>query len=207
MYAHRGLHSRIAEENTVGAFRRALRTGLDGFECDVRLSQDGIPVIVHDATLERTHRTRARVDALSATELGRRGVATLSQIFDLVREANGRIILDLKVRERSLFEMAERLRTRAGVDARRVTYLLWSAWQARPSTSATVLRAVGTTFRAAHPHVDGVACKYDGTAANRRCIESALRAGLVVNVWCPVVRLTTEMVERFGGRCQLTVGP
>ncbi len=45
--SHRGL--RIDHpENTVGAFEAAWRLGVDGFETDVRLSADGVPVLFHD---------------------------------------------------------------------------------------------------------------------------------------------------------------
>ncbi|MCM2264906.1 MAG: hypothetical protein NDI73_06925 [Desulfuromonadales bacterium] len=53
LYAHRGA-SVEAPENTLVAFRRALEVGADGIELDVHLSADGVPVVIHDETLERT---------------------------------------------------------------------------------------------------------------------------------------------------------
>lgn len=53
LYAHRGA-SAEAPENTLAAFRRALEVGADGIELDVHLSADGVPVVIHDETLERT---------------------------------------------------------------------------------------------------------------------------------------------------------
>lgn len=50
--AHRG--SRPCLENSMAAFRRALLDGFDGVEVDVRLTADRVPVIMHDASLERT---------------------------------------------------------------------------------------------------------------------------------------------------------
>jgi glycerophosphoryl diester phosphodiesterase len=47
---HRGA-SAVAPENTLSAFARAVRDGADGIELDVRLSRDGVPVVLHDATL------------------------------------------------------------------------------------------------------------------------------------------------------------
>ena len=52
MVAHRG-DSFSYPENTSIAFASALAAGVDGIELDVRLSRDGIPVICHDATLQR----------------------------------------------------------------------------------------------------------------------------------------------------------
>lgn len=51
--AHRGA-GKLAPENTLAAFRLGARHGYRMFECDVKLSQDGVPFLMHDATLERT---------------------------------------------------------------------------------------------------------------------------------------------------------
>ena len=48
------------------AFARGLAAGADGFECDVRLSADGVPVVIHDATLDRTTDRTGPVAALTA---------------------------------------------------------------------------------------------------------------------------------------------
>ncbi|MGC9261328.1 MAG: glycerophosphodiester phosphodiesterase [Phycisphaerae bacterium] len=51
--AHRGA-SAEAPENTVAAFDEAIRLGARAVEMDVRLCKDGLPVILHDATVDRT---------------------------------------------------------------------------------------------------------------------------------------------------------
>lgn len=51
--AHRGAGT-LAPENTLAAFRLGAAHGYRGFECDVKLSADDVPVLLHDATLERT---------------------------------------------------------------------------------------------------------------------------------------------------------
>jgi len=51
--AHRGA-GKLAPENTLAAFRLGARHGYRMFECDVKLSQDGVPFLMHDATLNRT---------------------------------------------------------------------------------------------------------------------------------------------------------
>jgi glycerophosphoryl diester phosphodiesterase len=50
---HRGSPAE-APENTLRSFELALRGGADGVELDVRSAADGTPVVIHDATLERT---------------------------------------------------------------------------------------------------------------------------------------------------------
>ena len=51
--AHRGA-GRLAPENTLAAFRLGASHGYRMFECDVKLSADGVPFLMHDATLQRT---------------------------------------------------------------------------------------------------------------------------------------------------------
>ncbi|MDP2007163.1 MAG: glycerophosphodiester phosphodiesterase [Rubrivivax sp.] len=51
--AHRGA-GKLAPENTLAAFRVGAGYGYRAFECDVKLSADGVPFLLHDATLERT---------------------------------------------------------------------------------------------------------------------------------------------------------
>lgn len=51
--AHRGNRAH-APENTMEAFRQAVALGADALELDVHVSADGVPVVHHDATLDRT---------------------------------------------------------------------------------------------------------------------------------------------------------
>jgi len=51
--AHRGA-GRLAPENTMAAFRLGAQHGYRMFECDAKLSADGVAFLLHDTTLERT---------------------------------------------------------------------------------------------------------------------------------------------------------
>ncbi|CAA9256607.1 MAG: Glycerophosphoryl diester phosphodiesterase [uncultured Chloroflexi bacterium] len=64
MVAHRGA-SGLAPENTLAAFHLAVQLGAPAVECDVHLSADGIPVVIHDATLDRTTNGTGEVFARS----------------------------------------------------------------------------------------------------------------------------------------------
>src|SRR5437016_11609398 len=72
---HRGA-SAVAPENTLAAFARAIQDGADGIEFDVRLSRDGVPVVVHDATLQRTGLVNRLVGELTLKELQQIGVGS-----------------------------------------------------------------------------------------------------------------------------------
>lgn len=68
--AHRGNRAH-APENTLVAFAQAVALGADAIECDVHCSRDGVPVVVHDPTLDRTTDGRGAVRELTVAELGR----------------------------------------------------------------------------------------------------------------------------------------
>lgn len=70
VYAHRG-GCALGPENTIAAFDLGLATGADGLELDVHLSSDGVVVVCHDETLERTTDGSGPVARRSAAELAR----------------------------------------------------------------------------------------------------------------------------------------
>ena len=55
----------------MAAFARAFAGGADGVELDVRLASDGVPVVIHDATLRRTGLTNEAVAELTSKELAK----------------------------------------------------------------------------------------------------------------------------------------
>jgi glycerophosphoryl diester phosphodiesterase len=91
--AHRGLHdlNKKVWENTLSAFRRAVEKNF-AIECDVHLSADRVPVVIHDGDLKRLTRTDGFVWQRTAAELQtlkvggtRDHVPTLAELLDLVR--------------------------------------------------------------------------------------------------------------------------
>jgi glycerophosphoryl diester phosphodiesterase len=112
---HRGA-SAVAPENTLAAFSRAILDGADGIEFDVRLSQDGVPVVIHDPTLARTGLIDGVVAELSAEMLGRIDVGSwfshrsnaadldfrgeklpsLQQTFELFADSDALLYLEMK---------------------------------------------------------------------------------------------------------------
>ena len=93
--AHRGATS-AAPENTLAAIARAFDGGADGVEVDVRLSRDGVAVLVHDEDLRRTHGIALRVADASASELSIHGVPALAEAWGAI--PSGRTLwLDLKL--------------------------------------------------------------------------------------------------------------
>ncbi|WOI56035.1 glycerophosphodiester phosphodiesterase family protein [Palleronia sp. LCG004] len=101
--AHRGLHDRDAGriENGETAFRAAIEAGY-GIELDVQASGDGVPVVFHDADLDRLTDETGPVRARSAAELSRIAlggggdtIPTLERVLDLVA---GRVPLLIEIK-------------------------------------------------------------------------------------------------------------
>ena len=68
--AHRGA-GKLAPENTLAAFRLGASHGYRAFECDVKLSADGVPFLLHDARLDRTTPERGVAGEREWAELSR----------------------------------------------------------------------------------------------------------------------------------------
>jgi len=70
VFAHRG-GSALAPENTIEAFAQGVELGADGLELDVHLSRDGVVVVHHDFTLDRTTDLAGPLSHRTADELAR----------------------------------------------------------------------------------------------------------------------------------------
>src|SRR4029450_10039312 len=68
VFAHRG-GSALAPENTIAAFDYGLALGADGLELDVHLSRDGVVVVHHDDTLDRTTSAHGPVSGRAGDDL------------------------------------------------------------------------------------------------------------------------------------------
>ncbi|MFB8268499.1 glycerophosphodiester phosphodiesterase [Streptomyces sp. NPDC055955] len=93
--AHRGDPYRV-RENTLASLRSALEQGADAVEIDVRLTRDGVPVLLHDSTLKRLWDHDRPLSALSYDEVRgvtAGGVPTLEQALEVLAER--RVMVDL----------------------------------------------------------------------------------------------------------------
>ncbi|GIE80331.1 glycerophosphodiester phosphodiesterase [Actinoplanes philippinensis] len=106
--AHRG-YSTVAPENTLPAFAAAVRAGATVVEFDVRATRDGVPVVIHDRTVNRTTDGRGRVwdltyDEVAALDAGSwfgagfsgLRVPTLAETLDLLAPAPVDLLVEIK---------------------------------------------------------------------------------------------------------------
>ncbi len=68
--AHRGVRSQ-APENTLAAFKKAREEGILWIETDIKLTHDGVPVLMHDDTLDRTTSGKGPVADMHWAEMGK----------------------------------------------------------------------------------------------------------------------------------------
>jgi glycerophosphoryl diester phosphodiesterase len=196
VFAHRG-GSALAPENTMRAFANGLSLGADGIELDVHLSRDGMAVVNHDATVDRTTSGRGAVSSLTAADLARLDVPALSDVLAEFRDT--RVIIELKVNRKELARavvdvvrradavervclgsfgqkvlnaargMAPMIATSAAREE--VRWALYRSWVRRPSHGA---RYAGFQV----PEISGTT-----RVVSRRFVELAHAADLGVQVW------------------------
>jgi glycerophosphoryl diester phosphodiesterase len=106
LVAHRGSSAQLPE-NTMPAFRQAVRDGADMIEFDVRLSADGVPVVIHDRRLNRTARRPGRVRDLSS--------GVLAQVDVGGARLRGRVRERLRARVRQGLRARREDRSRIGI--------------------------------------------------------------------------------------------
>lgn len=121
LWAHRGA-SGSAPENTLAAFRAAEAAGADGIELDVQLSRDGVPVVLHDDTVDRTTDGAGRADRLLLRELKSLDAGgwfdpafagePLPTLEEVLRWAGGRLRLNVEIKvSAAAFAVLELLRS------------------------------------------------------------------------------------------------
>ena len=102
MVAHRGAQV-IAPENTITAFRFAIKEGFKAIECDVQLTKDGSLVIIHDETVNRTTDGTGWVSSLTWKQINRLSIngtehiPLLDEVVDEVITKNKiKLIIEIK---------------------------------------------------------------------------------------------------------------
>jgi glycerophosphoryl diester phosphodiesterase len=89
LLGHRGARAlKSIPENTVASFDQALADGCDGFEFDVRLTADGIPLVCHDPQTRSLEIARSSAEQLSA----------LPQLQDVLARYHDRAFLDIELK-------------------------------------------------------------------------------------------------------------
>lgn len=97
IYAHRGASADFPEM-TEAAFRGAVTQGADGFECDLRLSRDEVPVLWHNASMLERAGHSGLIAEMKYSEIQRAypQVLTLDDFFDIAIETGKGVLIETK---------------------------------------------------------------------------------------------------------------
>ena len=175
----------------MASFVLAAEMGADMVECDVHLSADGVPVVIHDETLDRTTAGVGLVQAHTVAQLNTFGVLTLDELLGW---AAARIPVSIEIKHGPLYyeglveKTVELVRKHRMIDRafvisfdhfaiQRVKRLepaiaCGALFAARPVNGAEIARACGAD--ALLPHWAFV---------TRDVVEQAHAAGIFVSVW------------------------
>ncbi|MFD8630979.1 glycerophosphodiester phosphodiesterase [Streptomyces sp. NPDC059533] len=200
---HRGDPYRV-RENTLASIRSAFARGADAVEIDVRLTLDGVPVLLHDETLQRLWGHDVRLDAVTAPrlrELTGGGVPTLREA--LMEAGAGRLMVDLPG------ATADSVRTVVGqvheCGARERTY-----YCAGPNTMLAVRAAdpaaeIALTWTTLSPPrrvlIDAVSPRwlnYRFGLVSRELTQALHRDGLLVSAWTADTKRTMRALVAAG---------
>ncbi|WP_030708612.1 glycerophosphodiester phosphodiesterase [Streptomyces sp. NRRL F-2580] len=200
---HRGDPYRVPE-NTLPSIRSAFARGADAVEIDVRLTRDGVPVLLHDDTLQRLWGHDVRLDDVTAPqlkELTEDGVPTLRDA--LMAAGAGRLMLDLPG------ATPEAVRTVVGLvrecGARERTY-----YCAGPNSMLAVRAAdpgaeIALTWTTLSPPrrvlIDAVAPRwlnYRFGLVSRELTDALHRDGLLVSAWTADTKWAMKRLVKAG---------
>jgi glycerophosphoryl diester phosphodiesterase len=219
--SHRG-GAILWPENSLLAFRGSAALAVEQLECDVHLSADGVPVVIHDARLDRTTEAAGAVAEHSASELAQlrlRGareerVPLLADLAALLRPARQALQVELKpapgrMPDPALLRQSLRVLDEAGLRSR--THII--AFEAELAAAALAagglggvvwlfgrdtLRAIGAAgvVGVARAHGFGTV-ETEIAALDATMLAELRRAGLRVGVWganqAPEIRKALEL--------------
>ena len=114
-----------APENTLAGIEAALRHGADAIEIDVHCTSDGVPVLIHDETVDRTTSGTGNIHDMTleharALDAGARQfvpqfagarIPTLAEVIDLTK---GRALLQIEVKQQGIEDTVAQVVNEAG---------------------------------------------------------------------------------------------
>jgi glycerophosphoryl diester phosphodiesterase len=200
--AHRG-DWRAAPENSLAAMAAALALPrCDGLEFDVRGSRDGVPVLLHDASLRRVQGADVEVAALTAAELAAMGIPTLAEVLEA---AGPDPFLDVELKGEPVPAVVGVLESargpaleRAVVSSFEPATLAWLGRQ-RPGWRRWLNAMDPSPLAVAIASDAGcTGISVDWTEIDETGVARASDAGLVVAAWTVRDVATYEHMERLG---------
>lgn len=112
--AHRAAHEKYPE-NSIAAIKEAIRLGVDVIEIDVKVSKDGIPMLMHDGKVDRTTNGKGDLEEQNFKDLrklhlvadGKKSGETIPTLREALEVAKGKILVDLDLKTSRINEVME----------------------------------------------------------------------------------------------------
>lgn len=216
LIAHRGARAE-EPENTLRAIRRAAACQADTAEVDVRLSSDHVPVVLHDATLDRTTNGTGAVsetplEQLRALDAGKgERIPTLAEVLALARALGIELVLDLKECgfEAAVLEEIARARMEERVMLASFYHAsILSMKERAPRLKTGIILASLPVFPIAVAHAaraDVIFQRYQRLTSEY--VAEAARQNIAVYPWLINTQEELERVRRLGVTCIVTDHP
>ncbi len=186
-----------AAENTLAGVRKAIELGAEAIEIDVQASADGVPVLMHDLTVDRTTNGTGEVAALSLAELraldaGGEPVPTLAEVLDFTK---GKVLLIMEIKQPGTEEYIARvIYEKQALD----DVMAWSFYPAalegmraaEPQIPCALLVAGESmpkwdTMRSLALRLGAQGVSVFAPAIDERIAEDCRRRGLALYTWTP----------------------
>jgi len=203
--AHRG--SGVGQfENTLRGLNIALASGVDGVEFDVRRAQDGVPVVIHDATLDRTTNGTGLVEEHSLTQLKNldagegEQIPTLMEVLELTM-VDKTLIFHVDIKSKDIEEQVLHIGQEMGLLDRVVISSFHPSVLKRirqlnaEVTTAYLYSSDETAVRTAQK-LGCMGLHPIFTSVTPELVKEAKSKGLFVNAW--TVNFTEEMQRLIG---------
>ncbi|MFB9586485.1 glycerophosphodiester phosphodiesterase [Streptomyces goshikiensis] len=200
---HRGDPYRV-RENTLPSIGSAFARGADAVEIDVRLTRDGVPVLLHDETLQRLWGHDVRLDAVTAPQLRELTGGGIPTLRDALTAAGaGRLMIDLPGAS------PEGVRTVVGLvrdcGARERTYYCAGARTMLAVRAADPDAEIALTWTSLSPPrralIDALSpawLNYRFGLVSRELTDALHREGLLVSAWTADTRRTMRRLIAAG---------
>ncbi|MFF2075506.1 glycerophosphodiester phosphodiesterase [Kitasatospora sp. NPDC058162] len=183
-----------APENTMASFDTALDQGADWLETDVQTTRDGVPVLMHDPTVDRTTNGKGAVADLTAAQIaalrvtvgpgGAQPVPTLEQLLQRLSGSSATLLMEIKWQRPE--DVARIARLAAGSRAHVVLYSfsvahLRQAHAVAPALPVVLIQGGAIAEDPGDLKLDGIAL--DTGLATAARIAAERKAGREVYVW------------------------
>jgi glycerophosphoryl diester phosphodiesterase len=219
IYAHRGASADFPE-HTLAAYEGALAQGADGFECDVRITKDEIPVLWHNSSMLERAGNRGLIAEMTFEEVSRvyPQVLTLDVILDLAIKNNKGVLIETKHPvisgnrvEELIVEMLEQKKVLQEIPVTVMSFS-WSAIEKlkrlSPALSSTLLLHKFTPwFQVKYSSATSVGPEIDEIRSEPMKVQRIKDSGRSVNVWTVDDDADMKLCERLGVDILITNKP